>query len=105
MQEHFFPEGPEALPFLRLPPVWNLEISGGRAELTSRYLVRRFAVSPQEAALLERLKTGISRWEFDREFGGELAFLGKTHGLLETLWKSSMLSEEEENWTGSISRW
>lgn len=105
MQERFFPEGPEALPFLRLPPVWNLEIAGGRAEFTSRYLVRRFAVSPQEAALLERLKTGISRREFDREFGGELAFLGKTHGLLETLWKSGMLSEEEENWTGSISRW
>ena len=67
--------------------------------------MRRFEVSQQEAALLERLKRGLSRQEFDREFGGELAFFGKTHGLLETLWKSGMLSEEEESWTGSILLW
>ena len=67
--------------------------------------MRRFEVSRQEAALLERLKRGLSRREFDREFGGELAVFGKTHGLLEMLWKSGMLSEEEESWTGSISLW
>ena len=97
IQERFFPEGPEALPFLRLSSCWTLSVSGGHAELVSRYLVRRFDVSDPEAALLEKLKTGISREEFNREFGGMLAPFGCVGGLLETLWKSGMLSEEEDH--------
>ncbi len=96
MQERFFLQGPEMLPRLRLSPGWNLSLSGGRAEFVSRYLVRRFEVSDREADLLEKLRTGVSGEEFEREFGGMLSLFGRVHGLLDALWASGMLSEEEE---------
>lgn len=95
MQKEFFLQGPEELARLRLSPEWNFTISGGRAEFVSRYLVRRFEVSPSEQNLLEKLKAGISRQEFEQEFGGMLSLFGNVHALLDSLWKFGMLSEEE----------
>ena len=102
IQDRFFPDGPERLSLIKLSPDWTVSLSHGRAKCTSRYLVRSFQVSAEEGNLLIRLKKGIARDDFDREFGGECAVFGKSRALLEMLWKSGMLSEEDSTWTGSM---
>ena len=76
---------------------YNFQIAGhGRVALhLYASLVRRFEVSPSEQNLLEKLKAGISRQEFEQEFGGMLSLFGNVHALLDSLWKFGMLSEEE----------